>query len=236
MPLGVRADLAPTNLTAEAILARVLANRPTKDFSLKARLFVTREQTVPVEILVKNTATETRTIYRTGKQKFLVVQPVRGEPRFYASDVGELTGSRRMERLFGSEFSCYDLGLPFLQWPETKLLGEDRTRGRYCYLLEARATAEPYAHAKLWIDKEYCGLLRVEAFNADHNVVKRLAITSFKRIGELWIPRGMECASLPPGQSLPSEVRSRLEIYEGNYDVKLPDEWFAADQFVAPAP
>ena len=79
-------------------------------------------------------------------------------------------------------------------------------------------------------------MLRVEAFNADHNVVKRLAITSFKRIGELWIPRGMECASLPPGQSLPSEVRSRLEIYEGNYDVKLPDEWFAADQFVAPAP
>jgi len=44
------------------ILAKVLANRPVKDFSLKARLFVGSEDPVMVGILVKNTATEARTI------------------------------------------------------------------------------------------------------------------------------------------------------------------------------
>ena len=78
LPIAARARAAETNITAEAILARVWANRSLKDFSLKARLFVTREKIVPVEILVKNTPDEARTIYRAGKTQLLVVQPEHG--------------------------------------------------------------------------------------------------------------------------------------------------------------
>ncbi len=95
VPWMAFADSAPTNQTAQAILDRVLANRPTKDFSLKARLFVGTEDPVPVEILVKNTAGETRTLYRGGKTEALVVQPLHGEPKFYLRGVGELTGNQR---------------------------------------------------------------------------------------------------------------------------------------------
>jgi len=34
-----------------------------------------------------------------------------------------------MERLLGSQFSYYDLGLPYLRWPDPKVVGEDRMRG-----------------------------------------------------------------------------------------------------------
>ncbi len=119
------ADSASTNEDARAILGRVLANRPLKDFSLKARLFVGSADPVMVDILVKNTAADTRTIYRTAKTQALIVQPVKGEPTFYLRGVGELTGARRMEKLLGSEFSYYDLGLPFLRWPNPKLLDTD---------------------------------------------------------------------------------------------------------------
>jgi hypothetical protein len=227
------ADSAPTNQTAQAILDRVLANRPQKDFSLKARLFVGDQDPVPVEIFVKNTAGETRTLYRGGKTEALVVQPVHGEPKFYVRGVGELTGNQRTQKLLGSNFTYYDLGLTFLRWPNVKLLDEDRVRGRDCFAIEARADGEPYARVKLWIDKEYYALLRAEAFDTNDNLTRRFAVTSFKKIGDVWIPRGLEASRVPPAQSLPSEEKSRLEVYEGDYDKPLPAEWFAMEKFHA---
>ncbi len=233
VPWMAFADAAPTNQTAQAILDRVLANRPTKDFSLKARLFVGEQDPMPVEIFVKNTAEETRTLYRGGKTEALVVQPLHGEPKFYLRGVGELTGNQRTQRLLGSNFTYYDLGLAFLHWPNVKLLDEDRVRGRDCFAIEARADGEPYTRVKLWIDEEYYALLRAEAFDTNDNLTRRFAVTSFKKIGDIWIPRGLEASRVPPAQSLPSEEKSRLEVYEGDYDKQLPAEWFATEKFRA---
>jgi len=228
------ADSLSTNQDARVILQKVLANRPAKDFSLKARLFVGDADPVMVDILVKNTATETRTIYRAAQTQALVVQPINGEPHFYLRGVGELTGAKRTERLLGSEFSYYDLALPFLRWPNPKLLdADDRVRGRDCFAIEISAEGEPYARVKVWIDKEYYALLRAEAFDKNDNLVRRFAVTSFKKIGEAWVPRGLEAAVLPPGQSLPNQQKSRLEVYEGNYDTQLPGELFAVEGFGA---
>jgi len=235
VPLAARADAGSTNASANTLIARVLANRATKDFSLKARLFVTRDDIVPVEMLVKNSETETRTIYRTDKMALLVVQPVHGEPRYFMKGSGELTGERRAARLIESQFSYYDLGMPFLQWPDPKLVGDGRMRGRDCFVVEVRATDQPYARAKLWIDKESVAPLRIEAFDTEDRLVKRIEITSFKRLGEIWIPRGVEVASVPPAQALPAEERSRLEIFEGDYDAHLPAEWFDTDRFTSSA-
>jgi Outer membrane lipoprotein-sorting protein len=230
------ADPVSTNLDARVILDKVLANRPVKDFSLKARLFVGSEDPVMVEILVKNTPTETRTIYRGGQTQVLVVQPVNGKPGFYLKGVGEMTGARRAEKLLGSEFSYYDLAMPFLRWPNPKMIDpDDRVRGRDCFAIEIAAEGEPYARVKVWIDKEYFALLRAEAFDKDGNLVRRFAVTSFKKIGEAWVPRGLEAAILPPGQSLPNQQKSRLEVYEGDYGTQLPAEWFASEGFGATA-
>ncbi|HTS17305.1 MAG TPA: outer membrane lipoprotein-sorting protein [Verrucomicrobiae bacterium] len=232
VPSLALADSATTNQTAQAILERVLANRPQKDFSLKARLFVGDADPVPVEILVENTPGETRTLYRGSNTEALIVQPVHGEPRFYLRGVGELTGNQRTRSLLGSNFTYYDLGLAFLRWPNPKLLeGEDRVRGRDCFAIETRADGQPYARVKLWIDKEYYALLKAEAFDANDNLVRRFAVTSFKRIADVWVPRGMEAARVPPAQSLPSEEKSRLEVYEGDYGTHLPAEWFATERF-----
>ena len=107
------ADPPKTNQDARAILERVLANRPQKDFSLKARLFVVTQEPVPVEILVKNTAEDTRTVYRGSNTEALVVQPLHGLPKFYLRGVGELTGAKRTQPLLGSQFTYHDLGLDF---------------------------------------------------------------------------------------------------------------------------
>ncbi|HVM62530.1 MAG TPA: outer membrane lipoprotein-sorting protein [Verrucomicrobiae bacterium] len=231
LPWAAWADSGTTNLEGRAIIERVLANRPQKDFSLKARLFVGDADPVPVEIFVKNSAEDTRTLYRGSNTEALVVQPVHGEPKFYVRGVGELTGGQRTNTLLRSQFTYYDLGLAFLHWPNPRFLEEERARGRDCYVIESKAEGEPYARVKLWIDKEYFALLRAEAFDANDNLVRRFAVTSFKKIGDVWIPRGMEASRVPPAQSLPSQEKSRLEVYEGNYDTRVPQEWFEPGRF-----
>jgi hypothetical protein len=233
LPMAVLADDVETNVSAEAVVAQTLASRPLKDFSLKARLFITQDKIVPVEILIKNTREESCTIYRADKTQFLVVQGVHGDPHLYLRGSGELKGAARMGELLGSHFSYYDLALPFLHWPNPKYVGEERVRGRDCHAIDMLATNEPYARVKIWIDKEYGALLRAEAFDENENPVKRIAITSFRRVGATWIPRGIDIAFVPKAQALPSEEKSRLEVYEGNYDAQLPQEWFSPDGFAA---
>ncbi len=232
LPLAAFADDTTTNVSAEAIMARVLANRPARDVSLKARLFVTPDKIVPVEILVKNLPGEVRTIYQSGQTHLLVVQPEHGDARFYLRGSGELKGAARMGEFLGSHFSYYDLGLPFLHWSNPKLVGDDeRVRGRDCVAVEVQAANQPYAQVKFWIDKEYLALLRAEAFDENLLAVKRVSIASFKRIGDAWIPRGIDIAFVPKAQALPSEEKSRLEIYEGDADAHLAPELFSPDAF-----
>jgi len=225
------ADVGDAPEQASAIIRQVLDNRAAKDFSLKARLFITRDEVRPLEILVRNTVDETRTIYRGEGLELLVVQPRAAAPRSYRRGLGELTGAKRMERVWNSSIACYDLGFGFLHWPKPKWVEEARTRGRTCDVIEVRAEGEPYLRVKMWIDREYRAVLRAEAYDADEAPVKRYMLTSVLRVGEMYVPRGMEFFHVPPGQALPAQERSRLEIYQGQYDARLPAEWFAEQNF-----
>jgi len=73
--------------------------------------------------------------------------------------------------------------------------------------------------------------LRAEALNEYGDPIRRFTVTSFRRLGGAWVPRGMEMAFVPPGQSLPAQEKSRLEIYTGDYDARLPAEWFEEAKF-----
>ena len=217
-----------------AILKRLWANRAQKDFSLKARLFVDREKIVPVDILIKNLPDEVRTIYRAEKTELLIVQSQQNLPRFYLAGVGELTTTKqRMEKLLGSWVSYYDLGMSFLYWSNPKYVELGRMRGQDCHVIEVKSDTEPYRRVKFWVQNEYFALLKAEAFDADDIPVKRISVTSFKRLGEAWVPRGMEFAFMPAGQSLPSVEKTRLEVYEGNYDAHLPLSQFDPAKFGA---
>ncbi len=227
----VHAEDAPPLLDATVVIQRMLAHRAQQDFSLQARLDISRDKSTNLTMLVRNTPNETRTLFKAGTSELLIVQPVTGMPRWFLRGSGELTGARLMEKWLGSEFTFYDLGMPFLRWPDAKLTGEARARGQDCLLLELTATNQPYGRVKLWIEQRYFALLRAEVFDPNEALVRRLAITSFKRLGEVWIPRGIEMSSIPPNQALPAEEKSRLEFYTGDYAAKLPPEWFAEGKF-----
>lgn len=212
---------------AATVMQRMLAHRGKEDFSLRARLFVSRNETLDVEMLVRNSTNETRTLFRSGKSELLVIQPVAGETRWFLRGTGELKGARLRENWLGSQFTYYDLGTPFLRWPNPKSIGEGRVRGQDCYTVELTAEGQPYRRVRLAVEQRFFALLRVEAFDEKDGLVRRISITSFKRLGDLWLPRGIDIAFVPPNQALPAEEKSRLEIYDGNYAAHLPAELFA---------
>lgn len=234
-----RADSVGTNAnavpTAAAILARLQTQRAPQDFSLQARLFVTREQVVPLEILIDNRPDGTRALYRGADLELLVIQPDDGRSRFYVRGRGELTGDQRLEPVLGSQFSYYDLGLEYLHWPAYRVVGTDRHRGQDCWVLEARAEGEPFSRARLWVQRDAGALLRTELYDRDDRLRRRFAVTSIRRVGEVWVPRGMVLGVRPPGQAMPSEETSRLLIYDGRYDVDLPADLFDPGRFIPAA-
>ena len=216
---------------AQAILDRVIANRPARDFSLQGRLIIARDESAPLKLLVKILPQETRAIYRTPSMDLLVVQPVGGEARFFLKGRGELTGESGWERLLGSAISYHDLGLPFLHWPNPKLIGQERTRGRDCDLIDVTADQGPYRRVRMWIDQEYQALMRADAFNENNDPVKRFAVGSVKRIQQVWVPSSLEFARVPPGQALPAQEKSRLEFNTGEQNQDFPAEWFQPEKF-----
>jgi len=231
---ALRAEEPVTNFNAAAVLQRTVAQRAPKDLALKARLFIGRGEPVEVAMLVRNLPDETRSIYRTGTTELLVVQAVKGDARWFLKREGELVGAQRAAKFAGSQFTYYDLGAPFLQWPALKAAGLDRYRGRNCYVVEFTAEGQPYRRAKAWIDQEFYGMVRAELYDQNDGLVRRMSITSFKRVGEVWIPRGIDMNFIPANQALPAAEKSRLEIYDGDYDAQLPAEWFDETKFSAP--
>lgn len=227
---------APVLPDPKPIVERVLKNRPTKDIVMTGRLFATRRgEPTAFEILVNASATELRTIIRAGSSEWLMIQPDTGAVRWYRKGAGELTGDQRLERILDSHFTVYDLAAPYLRWPNIAYLQEDRLKGANCHKIEARADNQPYRRVQLWIDQGSDALLRAEAYDAEDRMIKRFWVTSVRKLGDMWVPRGMDIAWRPPHQSLPSEERSRIELDDGKFDAQLPDEMFDETKFGVPA-
>ena len=56
-------------------------------------------------------------------------------------------------------------------------------------------------------------------------------MTSFRRVDQVWIPRALSISFYPPGQALPAAEKSRLEIYDGDYEADLDPALFDPARF-----
>ncbi len=135
--------------------------------------------------------------------------------------------------MFGSRFTPYDLGQPFLSWPGAERLEPRRQRGRTCEVVKVRNPdpEAPIAHVELWLDREYGAVLRADGFNEHGDRARQLAVTSFRRVDQVWIPRALSISFYPPGQALPAAEKSRLEIYDGDYEADLDPALFDPNRF-----
>ena len=111
----------------------------------------------------------------------------------------------------GLDFSWTDLTLGFLWWPDPKMVGMAKKKGRPCFVVDVPSPVlEPagaYAGMRLWIDTHVNVLLQAEGYDTKGDVVRRMTVKSFQRIDDLWTIKNLHVQSLPSGHKTTLRVR-----------------------------
>jgi hypothetical protein len=109
----------------------------------------------------------------------------------------------------GTDFWLCDLGLEFLHWPNQRLVKNEMRKGRSCRVLESTPDSSyptEYSRVLSWIDIESGGLLRAEAYDRDHKLLKEFSVRSFQRVSKAWQLKEIEI------RNERTDTRTRLEF------------------------
>jgi outer membrane lipoprotein-sorting protein len=106
--------------------------------------------------------------------------------------VRKLASSARNRKVQGSDFTYDDMaqGKMVKQW-RGKVLGEEKTAGRACFKLELFPTdagPKSYKRTITWIDKSNYSPVRIDYYDLDNYLQKRLELKRYKKIQGVLIP------------------------------------------------
>jgi hypothetical protein len=125
------------------------------------------------------------------------------------AQVIHLAGADAQIPFAGSHFWLSDFGLEFLYWPRQRIVKAEMRKGRACQVLESvnpHPKPGQYAIVRSWIDVEKKGLLRAEAYDEQHRLLKEFNIGGFKKVHGRWQLKSMEI------RDALTDERSRLEF------------------------
>ena len=114
----------------------------------------------------------------------------------------------------GAGVTVEDLSLGFLYWPEARLLGKEKVRGRGTWKIELRPgrPGSEFAVVRVWLDQASGALLRIEGFDWQGRLLRRFEVVSGQRIDGQWMLKQMRIERFAPENSARPVGRSYLEI------------------------
>ena len=117
--------------------------------------------------------------------------------------VRKLASSARKRRVQGSDFTYDDMaqGKMVKQW-HGKVVGEEKIGDKACYKLELYPTDEgpkSYKRIFIWIDKAVYVPYRIDYYDLDNYLLKRLEIKDYKTISGVHIPFNYTMVNLTDG-------------------------------------
>jgi len=105
-----------------------------------------------------------------------------------------------------------DISLAYLYWPNPKYIKEDVVSERITWLVEVQNPDPkgPYAKLLIWIDKQTGGLMRMQGYNKEGKLIKRMQVMEVQRVKrggkKYWALEKMQIYTLDPKTG---RVRSR---------------------------
>ncbi len=157
-----------------------------------------------------------------GKLRFSFDRPPRVlEVRLGEEEAGVFDGQGRVIKkgmqepvAEGTDVTAEDLALGFLYWPDARLLGEEKVRGRSAWKIELRpgTRGSEFAVVRLWQDKDSGALLRIEGFDWQGKILRRFEVVSGQRIDGQWMLKQMRIERFGPDDSTRPVTRSYFEI------------------------
>lgn len=123
-----------------------------------------------------------------------------------------VSGKERLARILDADVAYEDLGLDFLRWRQVRPLGVDAIKTLAAWAYEAvPPVMSNYAKARYWISQDHLAVLRVDAFNDQGQVVKRVEVNGVMKVGEVYTIKEMQISTMIPGRDL-SASRTYIEI------------------------
>ncbi len=208
---SLRAEPAPVP-SAREILESVRLRQASQQINLEGQL---RQNSVVVPFQLVQNGPIVRYIFSNPDE---TLQLQIGDKDSRLEEVNS-TGSDKVSpaqfdhKVRGTDVTYEDLSLKFLYWPDGEVLGSDTIRTRNCWKLRLHAPnrQSQYATVLLWVDKGGGALMRLEAYDANGDLVKRFEVVSAQKIDGRWFLKQMRIEQIQPGTS---HVQSRtyLEI------------------------
>lgn len=127
-----------------------------------------------------------------------------------------VSGKERLGKILDSDVAYEDLGLDFLRWRQVRALGTDSIKTLAAWAYEAvPAVMSNYAKARYWISQDHLAVLRVDAYNENGQVIKRVEVNGVMKVGEVYTIKEMQISSVIPGRDL-SSSRTYIEIQKAS--------------------
>jgi hypothetical protein len=134
----------------------------------------------------------------------------------------------------GSNLTPFDLELPFLSWPEPRVLSVNHILGRPTNGFVFQPPAEFLAaHPDLlavraYLDRVYQAPLRIQLIGPDQAVRKTISLVLLKRVADQWMP-----AALDFRDEL-THHKTRLTLAAAAFTPPLAPRWFQPDHLADP--
>jgi hypothetical protein len=112
-----------------------------------------------------------------------------------------VTGSARLQPIFGSDLTYEDLAVDFVNWDDTQPLGLDTIKTLKAYVYEATPAAKDhsqYAKVRYWVSSLYWAFLRIDGINAAGRTVKRVEVQDVMQIGKFTVFKEMKVSTEDP--------------------------------------
>jgi hypothetical protein len=88
------------------------------------------------------------------------------------------------EELRGTGVNYLDISFAFLYWPQAQFIKEDVVSERLTWVIRVKNpdTNGPYAYLDLWIDKDAVALIRMNAFNSNGQLLKKMEVKQVQKV------------------------------------------------------
>lgn len=147
-----------------------------------------------------------------------------------ASGKGEPVDGAALFRpvLASSDYTIFDLIMPFVYWQEWEYEGTARVRGRpaHHFLMYPPAGDPAQDRAggvRMIIDAAFNALLRAEWVNERGRALRTFSVVSFKKVGEHWIVRTIDLTDPV------TRDRTRFDVTAAAVGLELPREIFSPE-------
>lgn len=200
----------------EFVQARMWKNMQLADFRLEGQIKTSKNK---YPIVLRTRGYEM--VYEFVNQPLqirVVIDPDSSSVQTRAKSTDQWTTLNDKEKLkiiLDSDISYEDLCLDFIRWEKVTPLGTDSIKTLSAWAFEAVPTnASRYTKARYWISSEYFAFLRVDAYNKQNQVVKRVEVNSVQQIGRAYAIKEMMISNLIPGRDI-SKTQTWVQIDTG---------------------